>query len=254
MKRIIVIAFCIVLIGLSGCKRHVDDVAPEETTRSVEATVPSSEQTRSAPATDAAPTGVYSPAPDDAVYAAILAGIADYLRDDDLVVQQLKVEDGTAIADVEAAPALSGWRSFIALVRNGETWAVTFSADGFDSTPEFKETWFPGMSSELLGSIQWTRARTSLEDAARTHAISEAATQGGFSRNDLEASALKLARTAGHEWWASCTVSHKDGSVDPLSVYMRWRADGDGWETFDCGTGIEPGNDPRFPSDVADLL
>ncbi|MDO9556108.1 MAG: hypothetical protein Q7J82_00790 [Coriobacteriia bacterium] len=255
MKRIFAIAFCIALIGLSGCKSHETPMIPEETTHSVEATAPVIEETSTAPAEESAPAGVYSPGPDSATYSAILQVVKDYLRTpDDLTVHQLQVEDGSAVMDVEEPPILTGWRTVLALTRKGDTWVVAFSGDAFDGTPEFKPAWFPGMSSALLGSVDWSRARTTLEDLARTHAMAEAASQGSFSPTVLEAGTPKVARTATHEWWASCVVSHKTVTVDPLAVYMRWRSDGVGWETFDCGTGIEPEDDPRFPSDVADKL
>lgn len=255
MKRIIVIAFCILLLALPACKRHETPPVDEETTTSVETTTPAIETTVPPVVETPAPTGVYTPTPGTEEYDSIVQGASDYLRiSGDLTVVQLKAEDGTAIMDVEVPPALAGWRTLLALVRNGDTWVVTFSADAFDGTPEFKAAWFPGMSAALLGSLQWTRARTTLEDLARTHAIAEAASLGSFARADLSAGALKLARTPAHEWWASCVVAHKTASVDAITVYMRWRPDGGGWETFDCGTGIEPTDDPRFPSDVADIL
>ena len=255
MKRIIVIAFCIALIGVAGCERSEPPVTPEETMHSVETTAPVIETTSTAPAGESAPAGIHTPHPDGAEHTAILQAARDYLRTtDDLTVHQLKVENGSAVMDVEARPALTGWRTFLALALKGDTWIVTFSADAFDGTPEFRPAWFPEMSAGLLGSIDWKRARTTLQELAAAHAISEADSQSGFSRTDLQCGTPTMARTAGHEWWASCVVSHKSASVDPLVVYMRWRADGTGWETFDCGTGIEPADDPRFPSDVADEL
>ncbi len=221
----------------------------------MEATASVVEATSTAPVEEPTLTGVYSPVAGSPESAAISQGAKEYLRiAGDLIVHQLKVEDDTAVADIEAPPTLTGWRTLLGLVRRGDTWVVTFSADAFDGTPTFDPAWFPGMSAELLGSIEWTRARTTLEELARTHAVAEAASQGGFSRSVLSAGTPKIARTAAHEWWASCVVAHTGASVDPLAVYMRWRPDGAGWETFDCGTGIEPADDPRFPTDVADKL
>ncbi|MDZ4655910.1 MAG: hypothetical protein U1F44_08555 [Coriobacteriia bacterium] len=256
MQRIIVVAFCIIVfISLSGCKRNNAPAAPEETTHSVNATATVIEPTSTAPSEESAPTGVYSPEPDGAIYTAIVQGAKEYLRvTSELTVHQLKTENGSAVMDVEVPPALTGSRTVLALVRKGDTWVVTFSADAFDGTPTFDPAWFPGMSAELLGSIEWQHARTTLEDLARTHAVATAASVGSFPRSVLETGTLRLTRTAAHEWWASCVVAHKTALVDAITVYMRWRPDGAGWETFDCGTGIEPEDDPRFPSDVAGQL
>jgi|GEM_PF-6511225 len=255
MKRIIVIAFCIALICLPGCKRREVAVAPEETKRPVVSSTPTVEETVTTPAGEPRPVGVYSPDADSPEYAAIVAGISEYTRESGpFTVHQLQIDDDIAIADVELPPALTGWRALIALVRNGEEWIVAFDADAFDGTPDLSTSIFPAMSDELEAAVEWTRARETLEELARTHAIAEAASQGSFSRSDLRVFELRVARTATHEWWASCTIAHSSASVDPLTVYMRWTADGDGWETFDCGTGIEPSDDPRFPSDVADKL
>lgn len=255
MKRIIVIAFCIVLLGLSGCGHDVTPVVSEETTYSVNATAPATEGTATALSEDPGITGVYSPATGSETYTDILESASVYLRaGDTLIAHQLKVEGDSAVADVEAQPQLTGWRTLLALTRTGDDWAVRFSADAFDGAPSLDATRFPGMSSSLLAALEWSRARTTLEELARTHALAEAATLGGFARDDLTTTSLRLARTTSHEWWASCVVENTGASMDAITIYMRWRQEGAGWETFDCGTGIEPAQDPRFPSDVAGQL
>ncbi|MDI6901969.1 MAG: hypothetical protein QMC79_09795 [Anaerosomatales bacterium] len=255
MRRSAVVLLALLALLSAGCR----DAAPETTDATPpaagETTASAGEGAAAESGPDAPSVALHSPAEGSAERMTLLGAARDYLRiPEDLVCRQVQVEGDAAVLDVEAAPAGTGWRTFLGLSRSGEDWVVTFSTPAFDGEPDSSAEWMSQVPASLVDAVDWALPRRELASAAREHAIACGAGMGGFAPSELAATDPRMARTAVHEWWASSVVSYTGGGLDPLVVYMRWRPDGDGWETVDCGTGIEPTHDPRFPTEVADEL
>ncbi|GAB4287431.1 MAG: hypothetical protein Kow0067_12360 [Coriobacteriia bacterium] len=259
MRRpaIALLALALALVGLfpAGCRSAETETSGTTPPAAEESTASAGDDTTTEDGTSEADAALHSPAEGSAERMTLLGAARDYLRiPEDLVCHQVQVEGDAAVLDVEAAPAGTGWRTFLGLSRSGDDWVVTFSTPAFDGEPDSSAEWMSQVPPSLVDAVDWALPRRQLASAARDHAIACGAGMGGFQPSELAATDPKMARTVSHEWWASSVVSYTSGGLDPLVVYMRWRPDGSGWETVDCGTGIEPTHDPRFPTEVADKI
>lgn len=69
---------------------------------------------------------------------------------------------------------------------------------------------------------------------------------------NLSVDSVEIARDSSGTWWAEVVVRSSRQDVDSLPVYLK--RTGSSWAIVDMGTGVEPGSDDRFPSEVRDKL
>jgi len=223
---------------------------PDTATTKTESSTPTDTATG-----DVALPGVHTPPEGSTERDALLEAAGEYLASSAVpVVHACLATTSCALIDLELPPADVGARQLFALRRSGTSWLVIDTADAFDGPRLRSRTTFSSLDTVLLDAYGWTTAPRQLARAARSAALTQAAAAGGVPTSSLSATWPRLARTAGHEWWASCAVSRTDVQIDPLQVFLRWDPTGSGWCIIDCGTGINPQEDPRFPADVAGSL
>lgn len=253
-RRPVLIAWCTLLalcaLSLAGCgSARLGDATPAHPSRTATA---ARTATATADAT-ATPTGVHVPAEGSAERAALLSAADEYLASADATARQCLATTSCALIDLQERPAPGGGRRFFALRRSGDAWLVVGVADAFVGRPAADAAGFSSLDARLLAAFRWDLARRQLARQARSAALAAAAGSAATTTGALSATWPRLARTTAHEWWASCSVVKAHVQMDPLIVYLRLDP-ASGWCVIDCGTGINPQEDPRFPREVAGSL
>ena len=95
-------------------------------------------------------------------------------------------------------------------------------------------------------------ASAEVRKSAAAAALAAAKKTSSPDIGNLSVDSVEIARDSSGTWWAEVVVRSSRQDVDSLPVYLK--RTGSSWAIVDMGTGVEPGSDDRFPSEVRDKL
>lgn len=261
----------VVLAALTGCARPASPPTPSPQPAAVTATAaaatpvgaqrppvpyPDGTETSSGPAVSSGP--VSTPPAGSIERKRILDAARTKLGTTaELLVVQLYVQAGVALADVAPAGAPATDRRLMGLVRDGIAWKVRWSERPADATRTSLRAAVPEASAALVAKLRFDAPLAAddesvVRQSAEAAALRYARANGGASVGTLSVSQVRLAKDRQGDWWATVVVKPSNAGVEALPVYLE-RLSGT-WKLIDLGTGIEPQTDTRFPSEVRGKL
>lgn len=254
-------ALAALISGTTACS-SAPETGSVATPTSTPVATGSVEPTATAEALAVSSGDITSPASGTALRAALLKAASAGLRvSGQLTVYQLFAQETAAVGDVKPA---GGPRMFFALAGGPDHWRLTWKAP-FGSSLAGSDALLsasPEVSSELAGSIDWTKKAPVPKPAApkpapslssfKSFATKSALSMAGGSYTGTFTVTAKIAKDSKGNWWGNAIAEPNDPEFEPIGVWGRYS--NSKWIGQVADFGTEDADAEFFPAAVLTKL